>query len=290
MIDRGSNPAGYKACVIGFSILGIDSKNNYGVVVMVATVSALTRFPVKGLSGESLSKVNLETGQGFPCDRQFGFARPNSGFDPKDPKPLPKTKFYMLARDAELALLNTEFDEATGRLTLSNSGNTEQFDITSDQGRKDASQFLKSYLSLADDETPQLYAASPHRFTDVSVDSVAMMNAVSIINLESVREFSKAIGKTVDPNRFRGNIHLSGMPAFEELDSVGRLLTIGTTRMKIVQRTQRCPATEVNLTTGLRDLKTPKLLREHYRHMDMGVYAEVVDGGAISSGDTAEFN
>jgi len=255
---------------------------------MPITISALTRFPVKGLSGQLLDNVPLEVGQGFPGDRQFGFARPDSGFDPQDPKPLPKTKFYMLARDASLALLNSAFDDRTGMLTLSTPNDTAQFDITSKEGKNGASGFLKSYLSLSDDETPQLYEASPHRFTDVSVVSPEMMNAVSVINLESVSEFSKAIGQGVDPGRFRGNIHLNGLPAFAENEWVGKELTIGEVQLKIVQRTRRCPATEVNLETGERDIKTPKLLLKHYDHMDMGVYAEVVRGGVITNGDEVE--
>lgn len=255
---------------------------------MVTTIDALTRFPIKGLSGELLESVQLEAGHGFPCDRQFGFARPNSGFDSANPKPLPKTKFYMLARDAALALLTTEYDDETGTLTISSAQNTGQFDIKTDKGKGDASQFLKSYLALADDEMPQLFEASPHRFTDVSVVSSEMMNAVSIINLNSVAEFSKAVGHNVDPKRFRGNIHVTGLPPFSELDLVGQYITIGSARLKVVKRTKRCPATEVDLDTGERNLKTPKLLLKHYDHMDMGVYAEVTNSGLISKGDVVE--
>ena len=256
---------------------------------MTTTITALTRYPIKGLSGQELKSVKLERGTGFPCDRQFGFARPNSGFDPDSPKPLPKTKFYMLARDASLSLLSTEFDDSNGILSITASERTEQFDITTLDGKKNASQFLKRYLALPDDETPQLYEASPHRFTDVSVDSTEMMNAVSIINLDSVAEFSKAIGQDVDPARFRGNIHISGLAPFSELERVGQLMTIGEAQLKIVKRTKRCPATEVDLATGTRDIKTPKLLRENYGHMDMGIYAEVQQGGVISPGDAVEF-
>jgi len=256
---------------------------------MVIRIDALTRFPVKGLSGQALKSVSLEPGQGFPNDRQFGFARPNSGFDPNDPKPLPKSKFYMLARDSALALLGTEYDDKTGVLLISAPQDTGRFDITTNEGKQNASEFLKSYLALPDGETPHLYEASPHRFTDVSVVSTEMMNAVSIINLDSVLEFSKAIGREVDPRRFRGNIHISGLPPFSELEMIEPHIAVGSIRLKIVKRTKRCPATEVNLNTGERDLKTPKLLRENYGHMDMGVYAEVLEGGVLSQGDIVEF-
>lgn len=254
----------------------------------MTTIETLTRFPVKGMSGQTLESVRLEPGQGFPHDRQFGFARPDSGFDPDRPKPLPKTKFYMLARDATLALLDTTFDEVTGELSISTPATSAQFDITTSKGKQDASEFLKSYLSLPDDETPSLYEASPHRFTDVSVVSTEMMNAVSIINLDSVSAFAKAIGQDVDPRRFRGNIHLSNLAPFSELDMLGRDIVIGTVRLKIVKRTKRCPATQVDLLTGERNIRTPKLLLENYGHMDMGVYAEVVTGGVIAQGDVAE--
>jgi MOSC domain-containing protein YiiM len=39
------------------------------------------------------------------------------------------------------------------------------------------------------------------------------------------------------------------------------------------------------LDTGERDVKIPYLLRKHYGHMDMGIYAEVVKGGQIHVGD-----
>lgn len=252
------------------------------------TVNALTRYPVKGLSGQQLNSVTLKTGQGFPCDRQFGFARPNSGFDPENPQPLPKSRFYMLARDSDLALLNTEYDENTGILAMSANDSSSQFNIKTAEGQEKAGLFIKHYLSLSDDETPRLFEASPHRFTDVSVDSVEMMNAVSIINTDSVKQFSEDLGREVDPKRFRGNIHISGLAPFSELEWVGKHIVIGEAKLKVVQRTRRCPATEVNLSTGERDMKTPKLLREHYGHMDMGVYAQVVQDGEISPGVTVD--
>lgn len=267
-----------------------DTKSTQkGDFTMATTIDALTRFPVKGMSGEPLESVQLESGQGFPSDRKFGFARPGSGFDPNNPQPLPKSKFYMLARDARLALLRTEFDDKTSVLSLSTPDSNDQFDISTIEGKQAASLFLKSYLTLPDEETPTLYEASPHRFTDVSVVSKEMMNAVSIINLESVAQFSNDIGHDVDPRRFRGNIHLSGMQPFSELELVDQDIRIGTAILKIVSRTKRCPATEVNLATGERDLKTPKLLQKNYDHMDMGVYAEVIKGGLISRGDKVDF-
>jgi len=255
-------------------------------IVMTTKITALTRYPVKGLSGQQLDNVQLLPNQGFPSDRQFGFARPDSGFNPEFPKPLPKTKFYMLARDARLALLNTNYEENTGILTISSPGSTGMFQISTTEGKAQANQFLGQYLELPDDEMPELFEASPHRFTDVSVVSKEMMNAVSLINIDSVQAFEAAINHPISPERFRGNIQLTGLSPFSELELVGEEITIGAVRLKVVLRTKRCPATEVDLNTAIRDVNVPDLLQKHYGHKDMGIYAEVLEGGVISTGDS----
>jgi len=66
-------------------------------------------------------------------------------------------------------------------------------------------------------------------------------------------------------------------------------IVVGEARLKIVKRTKRCPATEVDLNTVERNIRTPKLLRDNYGHMDMGVYAQVLQGGVISPGDALKF-
>ena len=93
------------------------------------------------------------------------------------------------------------------------------------------------------------------------------------------------IGQSVDPARFRGNILFSGFPPFSELDLVGQRIALGEIEMKVVLRTKRCPATQVNLQSGKRDLDIPKLLQEHFGHSNMGIYAEVLSSGTLKLGD-----
>jgi len=256
---------------------------------MSGVVEHLFHYPIKGLSSQSLDHVNLQIGQGFPMDRAFGFARPDSGFDPKAPRPLPKTKFVMLARDEALAQLDTSFDQDRQILTIAQDNRAKDFDISDPKGRAEAAAHIADHLGYTPDDHPTLYSAAPHRFTDVSVDSVEMMNAISLINLDSVADFVDRLGQAVDPARFRANILFSGFPAMSELNMIGATLAIGEARMKIVRRTKRCSATQVNLDTATRDLDVPQLLREQYDHSDMGVYAQVTTGGPIAVGDEIIF-
>ncbi len=61
-----------------------------------------------------------------------------------------------LIQSLYIILLRTEFDDKTGMLSVAATKDTRQFDITTADGKENASLFLKSFLSLSDDETPQL--------------------------------------------------------------------------------------------------------------------------------------
>jgi MOSC domain-containing protein len=259
-----------------------------GHFMMSGIVQDLRHYPVKGLAGQAMESVELAPRQGFPLDRVYGFARSGSGFDSRNPKPLPKTRFVVLARDAVLARLETWFDPETETLTITNASARHVFSVADDAGRAEASAFLTGFLNYPEDETPTLVSAAPHRFTDVSVVSEAMMNAVSLINRDSVDALATQVGQPIDPARFRGNIVFSGRAPFAELDWVGRDIAIGDVRMRVVRRTKRCPATQVNLETGIRDLDVPALIRQHHGHSDMGIYAEVHAGGRIRPGDAMD--
>lgn len=252
---------------------------------MNAVVKELITYPVKGLSGQPLENVQLEQARGFPLDRAFAFARYDSGMDRANPRPMPKSKFLVLARDAALARLNTRFDTASKTLFVQDGETSLTFDCATDQGMADAAKFLSTVVGLEADKTPNFIDGGDLRFTDVCVTSPQYMHAISIINLASVRALSEAIGQEVDPHRFRGNMLVDGWKPFSELDALDRDVEIGGVRLRILKRTKRCPATQVNLQTAIRDLDVPALLEEHFGHRDMGVYAEVLVGGEVKIGD-----
>lgn len=249
------------------------------------TLEKLSRFPVKGLSAEDLDSIELTAGEGIPGDRLHGFARYNSGFDPEKPQPLPKQRFVVLANESALAGLQTTFDAANKNLTIAAQGQTRRFDVSDAAAQQQAAAFLSEALNLSDPEPPRFVSSAPHRFTDVSVVSPTMMNAISVLNLASVRALEDRIGAKIDPARFRANVVIDGLPPFAELEAVGSALMFGNVQLRILSRTKRCAATEVNPETAERDIKIPYLLRKELGHTDMGVYVEVVSGGRMRLGD-----
>jgi uncharacterized protein YcbX len=245
-------------------------------------LDALYRYPVKGLSPESITHATLRDGDYFPDDRLFAVENGPSGFDPAAPVHQPKIKFLMLMRDEALAQLDTRYDPTDGTLTIRQGGAiAARGDLAQPQGRATIEDFLTRYMpgSL---RGPARILSAPggYRFTD------SPRGFVSLLNLASVAALETMTGAAVDPLRFRANLHVTGLDAWAELDLVDHTLTSpGGVRLRIHKRTQRCAATNVDPATGQRDLAIPRTLAQHLGHTDCGVYAEVLEGGVLTAGE-----
>jgi uncharacterized protein YcbX len=247
-------------------------------------VERITRYPVKGLSPEHLEEVALEAGQGIPHDRRFAFAQADGAFEPTDPKWLPKRNFACLAVNAKVAAVHAAYDPVANALALRAPGAAPLLaDLGTEAGRAAAAAWMTSYMGEEARGGALRFAEVPgHAFTDIP------QKAISLIGLSSVAELGARAGMALDPLRFRANILFSGGAPFEELGWVGREAMLGGARLRVFKRTQRCAATEVNPETAERDARPPRWLVQHYRHADMGVYAEVLEGGTVALGDSLE--
>ena len=196
----------------------------------------------------------------------------------------------MLVREERLAKLQTSFDPKTRRLQIRMADHPAlEEDLSTAAGIARTIDFFATMFDLGPEQRPIFADAGVNRFTDVSVVSRDMMNAVSLINLESVRDLANRIGQELHPLRFRANIYFDGLPPFSELDLLDRKITIGSACLKVTKHTRRCAATEVNPETARRDIPVPSLLLQHLGHANMGVYAEVLNGGEIEKGASISF-
>ena len=234
-----------------------------------ATLQSIYRFPVKGLSPEPLPRVALTPGQTVPGDRLYAIENGPSGFDPAAPKHQPKMRYLMLMRNERLATLRTRFDDATHTLTVGYDGReAARGDLRTADGRAAIERFFASFSAADLRGPPKVLHAPGFSFSDVAA------KVVSIINLASVADLENYVGAPIDPLRFRANLYVTGWPAWQELDMVGRKLAIGNgVHVKIVKRIVRCAATNVDPTTGARDLEIPNTLMKTFGHADCGIYA-----------------
>ncbi|MHA1599333.1 MAG: MOSC N-terminal beta barrel domain-containing protein, partial [Alphaproteobacteria bacterium] len=114
---------------------------------MIPRIADICRYPVKGLSAESLERVHLSPGQGLPHDRRFALAHGATRFDPNEPQWLPKTNFLMLMKDEKLAQLTVSFAPETGLLIISRGGKpVVQGNATDPMGRTLIGQFFAAFM------------------------------------------------------------------------------------------------------------------------------------------------
>ena len=247
----------------------------------MATLHSIYRFPVKGLSPEPLPRVVLAPGQTVPGDRLYAIENGPSGFDPAAPRHQPKMRFLMLMRNERLAMLRARFDDRTHTLSMEYDGReAARGDLRTADGRAAIERFFASFSADELRGPPKVLHAPGFSFSDVAA------KVVSIINLASVADLENYVGAPIDPLRFRANLYVTGWPAWQELDMVGRKLRIGDrVEVKIVKCIVRCAATNVDPVTGARDLDIPNTLMKTFDHADCGVYAEVLVGGTIAAGN-----
>jgi uncharacterized protein len=248
--------------------------------MQATTIAEILRYPVKGLNPDRLTTVSVTPGEGLPWDRAFAFTHGQSKFDPAAPEHMGKRNFLMLMRNARMAKIDARFDTATQMLSLALDGTVRaQGDVNSIDGRRKLAAFVLDFAGSEAFGRVDLVSAHGFMFSDVKE------KCLSIINRATCADIATHAGGPVDPLRFRGNLLLDGLPPWAEFDWVGKTLQVGTVRLHVYKRIDRCAATEVNPATAERDLHTVRLLAKTYGHVDCGVYALVETGGTLSVGD-----
>jgi len=243
-------------------------------------IHAIYRYPVKGLSPEPLERTKLAVGETLPGDRLYAIENGPSGFDPAAPRYQPKQRYLMLMRNERLARLHTRFDQASHTLAVEAQGReAARGDLRTPAGRAAIERFFAVFCADELRGAPKVLHAPGFSFSDVA------RKVVSIINLASVAAVEGAVGRPVHPLRFRGNVYVTGWPAWREFDVVGQEIAVGErARLKIIKPIVRCAATNVDPDTGIRDLSIPETLLRRFGHADCGVYGEVVEAGDIARG------
>ena len=151
--------------------------------------------------------------------------------------------------------------------------------LTTPTGRQMIEQFMAAYMKGSLRGAPKVVRAEGHSFSDVAA------KCLHIVNLASLQEVERAAGRPLDPLRFRANVYVDGVAPWAEFGWLGKVIRIGEVGLEGFDRTTRCEATSVNPLTGGRDLAIPALLQRSYGHSDFGIYAKVVTGGRLATGD-----
>lgn len=243
-------------------------------------VVEIRRHPVKSVGWEALERVTLTPGAALPGDRAWAVAHGASRFPFDAPAWSDCEDFLRVANAPRLAQVRAAWNGA--RLALSH---PEAPPLEADPETPEGAQAIADWAGALAGAVagPFRLARAPQALTDTDYPTV------SIKSLASLRALSQRMGADLDPGRFRGNLWIDDLPAWEEAEWPGRSLRVGEALLRVTERVGRCAATEASPASGRRDAPVRRALHDAQGEAEFGVYAEVIEGGVVRAGDALGF-
>jgi uncharacterized protein YcbX len=249
-------------------------------------VTGLYRHAVKGLSADTLEKVQLVQAGTFPDDRRFALMKKSTRpFDPQNPEWIHKENFLCVFTDPHLMAryrasysiriicqdgtesnqlteygepcdtITSGLDGASGRfLTLFERSTDERvlgpLDMSTPGGRQALADFFSEKSGI-----PLLcVTAANHQFGNTSSawKQKKDTRTIHIISESTVKALESAIGKgshILNPTRFRPNIVVKNddLEPFSEFDWIGKSLQCGPSlRLEVISKTVRCQGVNID--------------------------------------------
>jgi hypothetical protein len=134
--------------------------------------------------------------------------------------------------------------------------------------------------------TPALAAELAPGARAIKLDrGVFDFSPVSLLSYQSVSGVAGLVGADLVVRRFRANVVLEAEGMFPEDEWIGATLEIGSARIRVDRRDQRCVVVNVDPGSGRRDAAILGAIARE-RQSCLGVYASTVSPGRIKRGDT----
>jgi uncharacterized protein YcbX len=274
--------------VIGVAVFQSTCEFLQGVAM--PRVVALYRYPLKGFTPEECAGLTVLAEGRVAGDRVLGvrFADTKAA----DHEWSRKQGMLALINTPALARLRVTFDGEAGRLRIRLGDSVLIEEQLTSTGRRRIGASLTDYV-LTLDENP--LTGHPERLplrvvgdgrTPRYHDEEA--GRVTMHARESLRSLETALTQNVSELRFRSNIAIEGLPAWEEQSWVGRKIRIGAVEFDIVKPKTRCLATHANPETGARDLPILTTLTRKFQQEDPTFAVAMTPtrgGGEIRIGD-----
>jgi MOSC domain-containing protein len=219
-------------------------------------VVALYRYPVKGFTPQECRRLTVLDEGRIAGDRVLGIRFADT--EASDDAWSRKTGMLALVNTPGLARLHVRFEEKSFRLHISLETAVMVDEVLNPDGRKRIAARLADYV-LKLQENP--LSGHPERlplrvigdgFVPRYHDDES--GRVTLHGRGSLQALAAALGTEVSEQRFRSNIAVDGLDAWEEQSWVGRQIRVGAVEFDVVKPKTRCLATHANPNTGQRDL------------------------------------
>ena len=256
-------------------------------------VAALFRYPLKGFTGEACDVLEILPGGRVAGDRVLGL-RFDDATTP-DEAWGSKMEFVALINTPALTPLRLTFDDRSLALCVRHGGDVLFDDILDSAGRRAFAASIERYLLSLGDDVLALRARLPlrvvgdghtPRYQDRKAGYVTLHGRASVASIAAALDEAP----DVTERRFRSNVALEGVDAWNEQEWSGHRVRIGDVEFKVAAPVTRCLATHANPLTGARDEPVMQRLLKVYAsdRPTFAVLMTSVCGGTIRVGDRVE--
>ena len=258
---------------------------------MNCRISSIHYCPVKSISFQSIESCEIKKNLGIANDRIFAFSRSvdleKAKSIEKDAKERKLNNFLTLKNSPVLNKYNFVYENNNLTLTFNNK---DIISIAADDPNERL--LLSNKLMELENSLSQpisLLKNTDFPFYDTS-HSNNIFNSMSLINLNSIKDFEKKINEKIQIQRFRANFYVEGIDAWEECNWIGKIITINNVSFKVEKNIPRCIAINLEPKTDDNSLNLLKSLKKTYNNFDMGVYLTSLDDGKAEIGNKIEIN
>jgi MOSC domain-containing protein len=254
----------------------------------VYTVARLNVAPIKSTSLHHPDQIRLHR-WGAEGNRVFYFARADGRlFTNKDLGPLVRLRAEYDSAQERLAI---EFPDGTtlaGDATAVGAAVKTNFFGRRVHGRALEGEWSEALSAFAG---RPLILVRPDQPGDANDDY-----AVSIFGTASAEELARQSGRSeaLDSRRFRMLVEVAGTSAHQEDTWLGSAVRVGDAVVQVDVPVERCVITTQNPSTGVKDFDTLVAIKAYRgrgrlrKHIEFGVYANVIRPGTVKVGDPVE--
>ena len=244
----------------------------------MADLVQIWRHPIKAHGFEALQASDIKVGETLPWDRVW--AATHEATKIGDGTWASCANFSRGAKAPHLMAIAAKLNTDTATLTCSHPDH-DALTFRPDDST-DVTRFVDWISQLMPSDraaTTGLIRATEQGMTDTSFPSI------SIGNLATLRVLEQLSGQELDTRRFRLNFWVEGLAPYEELEWLGKGLTIGDVTFRAEDRITRCASTMANPDTGRRDADPVAVMDKHWGHHDFGIALIAQTDGKVSLGD-----
>jgi len=246
-------------------------------------IHELWHFPVKGFGGNQMPLAKLQQGGYFPNDRQFAISiGSEKTATASDGTWFRKAHFLQLMSHELLAEYSCRYDNdiTNPRLELLHHGTTcLSIDPTQPTDCQRFEGFFSTLLGSKLRGKPRLMTMKHQAYSD---QSTALISIASNASLDA---FAEATNTKPDSRRFRINIIIDSNTPFAEETLIGRTLRCGDALLLVKEPVGRCAAINVDPATAKRNPEDyVRFMKAYFGHSNLGIFAEVINGGIIRVG------